>query len=289
MKQALFFLSLLPSLAFGKLLIMTYQCSYPEFFELQCKALKAFCEDEYDFVMFDDAKNPEYSKAYKKLCQKHGATYYRIDPQIHRYAYQKREPEESFNHPAVRNCNVVEYSLRKIGRNHNDLVFLLDGDLVPVKNFSMREWMDGVDLMGIEQSSQTNARFNNVAHYIWIGFVVLDMRTLPEKSLLNFNCGRANGVSVDAGGHMHYYLKKYKKTIRFKRVFTSILHEKDCRKHDHLKPFSSLAMWNIEQLMNGHFLHFRSGSKWDPKSEKYYETKLNKFQSVIEQRIKATN
>ncbi len=36
-----------PSVIFSELLIMTYQCSFPVFFELQCKALKAFCEDEY--------------------------------------------------------------------------------------------------------------------------------------------------------------------------------------------------------------------------------------------------
>ncbi len=88
---------------------------------------------------------------------------------------------------SVRNSNVVQYSLDTFGFNHDDILMLIDSDMFLIKEFDVRSFMQGYDLAGFHKSCCNDTRriqhTEEIPHtvYVWIGLIILDMRSLPCK------------------------------------------------------------------------------------------------------------
>jgi hypothetical protein len=270
-------LILAPIICFSNLLIMTCQCADPVFLELQCKALKAFCKDPYTFAVFDDAKSYQRSASYKKICRKYNALYYRINPAIH-----------SMNDsPSYRNCNTVLYSLHKLGFKHKGPVMLIDGDLAPIKPFSINSYLKRYNFAGVSQQRYSATTPDLAIEYLWIGFVIMKMDELPNRETMQFNCGTIHGVTLDSGGGIYHYLTQNKDTIRLNRIALSYLNSGILNnpKFAHLHP---IAHYNFNCEIfgeNGDFLHFGAGSGWNNPSIEFYNKKLNIFKEFIEKQV----
>ena len=86
-----------------------------EAIEIQNKTFKKFLKDEYEFVVFNDARQKDLQSAIKKTCSKLGIRCVNIPQSIHNQPYLYRLPKEKLNAPAVRNANVVQYALNNLG------------------------------------------------------------------------------------------------------------------------------------------------------------------------------
>ncbi len=279
----------------SKVLLYTYAYNRPDFIEIQHKTFKKFLKDEYEFVVFNDANTLEMVQKIAQTCKKLGIECIRIPQEIHDQPYLKRWPGESYHHPAVRNCNVVQYSLDQYGFNHDDILVLLDSDVFLIKEFDIRNFMHGYDIAGLGQSKAKNKR------YLWIGLVFLNMPKLPNKRELNFNCGKVDGVSVDAGGHSYYYLQKYPQVMTnfFGGIHVTHLKCDRCQKNkvmlckhntqklkkcgfvDHEIQFIQTGIHNAEFFLNNSFLHYRGGTNWDCKSSEYHRIKTHLLNNFI--------
>ena len=181
-------------------LIFTYSYNRPDFIEIQYKTFKKFLKDDYEFIVFNDARESTMEERINAMCRKYGIHCIRIPQSIHNKPYLQRWPGESFNAPAVRNSNVVMYSLDQVGFVHKGIVALLDSDMFLIKDFSIKEeYMKNYNLAGLEQQRGTIS-------YLWIGLAFLDMNTMPNHRSINFNCGRVGNTPVDAGGQTYNYL-----------------------------------------------------------------------------------
>lgn len=282
----------LPIFIGARVLIFTYSYNRPDFIEIQYKTFKKFLKDEYEFIVFNDACDEPIEHAINHLCQRYNIRCVRIPQEIHDRPYLQRWPGESYHHPAVRNCNVVQYSLDTIGFNHDDIVALFDSDLFLVKDFSIKEFMRSFDIAGVAQSRPN-------VDYLWIGLVFLDMKSLPNKSTINFNCGKIGDIPVDAGGHTHYYLKNnnvrcnYMNHQLFDNYRCEIcnIHNKKCfHNTDHLismgfkQSFIDLIQSgvNMEHFVDDHFLHYRAGTNWDYQSVNFHENKTKELLNFLE-------
>jgi hypothetical protein len=256
---------------------MTCQCADPVFLELQCKALKAFCKDPYTFAVFDDAKSEQRSVSYRKICRKYKALYYRVNPDIH-----VKDSDAS-----KRNCNTVLYSLHKLGFKHNGTLMLIDGDLAPVKPFSINSYLKGYNFAGLSQERASKTIPNVSIEYLWIGFVIMKMDELPNRQTMHFNCGPVNGVNLDSGGGIYHYLTQNKDAIKLNKVVRRYLNSSILNnpKLAHLHPIAH-HNFNCEIFgEEGDFLHFGAASGWNNPSIDFYNQKLRVFKGFIEEQI----
>ncbi len=91
-----------------------------------------------------------------------------------------------------------------LGFDHDDVVVMVDSDMFLVRPFSIVDCLKGYDLVGVRQTREVA---DGVITYVAPGLIFMDMRTLPNKRMINFEAGWIKGASADVGGHMYYYLK----------------------------------------------------------------------------------
>src|SRR5690348_14973933 len=111
MKKVLLILLCCTGFLRAQVMIFTYAFNRPDFIEIQHKTFQKFVQDEYTFIVFNDANNEQMARAINETCQKLNIVPIRIPQDIHQRAYLNRWPGEIFNHPTIRNVNAVMYSL----------------------------------------------------------------------------------------------------------------------------------------------------------------------------------
>src|SRR6185437_2029527 len=167
-----------------------------------------------------------------------------------------------------------------------------DSDMFLVQPFSIKDFLGGYEMAGIPQGYSKN---KIEIQYLWIGISFLDMARLPEKELINFNCGLIEGVPVDAGGYTYHYIQKHPE-LRL-RLFGA-LHSDNifcsaCRLSpplsNHNRDFYPQGLddeqinllrsgsFNVEFICNGAFFHYRGGTNWDHQTNAFHEKKTHLF------------
>jgi hypothetical protein len=283
----------------AKVLIFTYAYNRPDFVEIQHKTFKKFLTDDYEFIVFSDARSQDMKNSIKAICTQYGLKCIQIPQEIHDRPYLQRWPGEDYNHPTVRNVNVVQYSLDLLGFNHNDILILLDSDAFLVKKFSFREFLNGYDMGG--RALGINSRIGSGdIQYLWHGLAFLNMGTMPNKRTLNFNCGKVEGRPVDAGGHSYYYLK-HNPQVRVHYIDHNFSDELRCNicirinapycthntgelrkaEFDEFQINFLQSAHDVEFFCNNSFLHYRCGSNWDYKSQQYHNQKTEALQRYL--------
>lgn len=277
-------------------LIFTHAFNRPDFIEIQYKTFKKFFLDDYEFVVFNDAIDPHFKQLIEEMCNKYGIRCIRIPQEIHELPYLPRTAGEEYQNPSCRASNAIQYSLDTLVFDHDDIAIMIDSDMFFVKPFNAHEYLQGYSLSGVKQG---------IKHvtFLFTGLIFFDMRTLPNKRTMNFNCGMVDGLRFDGGGHVHYYLKNNPEVkIRYIKNYysgrlqcdpcnnenrsgcshnSSILQEIDFDKNQ-------IAFLqtdnNLEFLLDNTILHYRSASNWNNKDALYHQRKtenLNRYLATI--------
>jgi hypothetical protein len=275
-------ISLLTLLLFNiceaKVLIITHAYNRPEFIEIQHQTFKKFLQDDYTFVVFNDATSPELCEKIQTSCTRLSIPCIKIPQEIHDRPYLHRRKGENYHHPSVRTANVVQYSLDVLGFEHDGLVAIVDSDLFLIRPLSLTKLMEGYDLAGVPQK-------RGPIDYIWNGIVFFNMNTLPERHTLNFNCGKVKGHAVDTAGHTYDYLHAHPniKLLHLDTTYIGDDHAISPREKELAEVASFLEKKpnNVEFFADYAFLHYRSGANWDRKSDDYHQTKKALLSSLI--------
>jgi hypothetical protein len=274
----------------AKVLIFTYSYNRPDFIEIQHKTFQKFLLDAYEFIVFNDAIDENVRIAIENMCNTYAIPCIRIPQEIHDSNYS----------PSARNCDVVKYSLEKMGFHHNDILVLIDSDMFLIKEFSIRNYLAGFELAGVEQ-------IKSHINYLWIGIVFLNMATMPNKTTINFDCGQIENINTDSGGHTYNYLKnnpwarvRYFNTIYYAKDFycdsCKINNEPLCihtipqmQALGFSLPLIKLCQQNCNSIMeiflDSTFLHYRAGSNWMGESNEYHQNKTKLLNTFINELI----
>lgn len=241
--------------------------------------------DDYEFIVFNDGSSEHDARAIAAICASLGIRCIRIPQEIHDRPYLFRLAREGWHSPCVRCANVVQYSLNEYGFKHDDLVMIIDSDMFLIKDFCVRDFLQGCALAGLDQE---RAGY----HYLWNGLVFMDVKRLPEKETLNFNCGELFGVPVDVGGQTYYYMRAHPEVkVRYfdeinlidlrcqacqseplhgsaGRIFQRICtHNAPLLERRSFDPatisFIQQNIYNSQFLVDNSFFHYRSGTNWD--------------------------
>lgn len=282
----IFFSLCIPTLSASKIIIFTQSYNRPDFIEIQYKTFQKFLQDEYEFIVFNDAVDPNIYAEIVRMCEHYNLQCIPMPQELH----------HPCNYPSVRHCSIIKYSLEKIGFNTNDIIAFIDSDLFLIREFNIRECMENIDLAGLE------CHRGHIT-YLWPGLIFLDMRTMPNKNTIAFECAIIDGICTDSGGSTYYYIKN-NPDARVK-YFDKIIYLDDffcqtCKQNNHIvcdhkidsmrdlsfsdpliKMATACQNYSIEVYLQNTFLHYRAGSNWNNDSSDFHKNKTILLKNLI--------
>lgn len=274
----------------SKVLILTQSYNRPDFIEIQYQTLKKFLRDEYEFIVFNDAIDQNIYDQIVQVCGKHDIQCIPMPQELH----------HPCNYPSVRHCSIIKYTLETIGFKADDIIAFLDSDLFLIREFSIRECMENFDIAGLEA-------YREHVKYLWPGLIFLDMRTMPNKETIRFECAMIDGICTDSGGSTHYYIKNNPEArIKYfdKIVYPDNFFCEDCVQNNYsicnhnvtkmrelsfsdplITLCTSCRNYSMEIYLQNTFLHYRAGSNWTNDSNDFHERKTTLLKNLIRELV----
>ena len=260
--------------------IITAVVNNPIFIEIQYYTLKKYFQGEYEFIVFNDAKDfPDFTNGnditiktqIQNICGKLNIKCINIPNENHKLNMV----------PSVRTADSMNFILQ-YQINNPDKYLLLDSDMFLIDYFNINKYSN-YDCAIVLQS-----RNNYEINYFWNGIYYFDITKMNNLDLLNWNCCE----NCDTGGMMQTWLKKQMVNIPIPntdiiRWTNNSFHTNDIYFIKHLWSGS----WDINELSNNlkhnvnlihflnndvrnvngkffceiyddSFLHYRAGGNW---------------------------
>jgi len=193
--------------------IVTAVVNSPMFIEMQYYTLKKYVKGDYEFIVFNDAKDfadfsnfndPTLRGQITDMCKKLNIPCINIPNDHHRM----------MRCASTRTGEAMNYILG-FQRNYPDKYLLLDSDMFLVDYFDVHKY-DDYECMIVPQYRK-NGNGSDI-HYIWNGLFYFDTTKLRNMELMNW----ALVQYTDTGGMMHEWLSKQpKETIYVLRHLSS--------------------------------------------------------------------
>ncbi len=236
-----------------EVLIITHSYNRPDFIKLQAKAFRTFLEDDYRFVVFNDACDHNISSQISNVCKELEIECVRIPQRIHDLPYLPITPGPH-NQNNRRHVNCIQYSLDKLGFNHKGIVVILDSDMFLIRPFSIEKYMADHDIAALIRRSPLGEPPRCFYFCPVLSFFRMD--TLPNVRSMNFNCGMINGTIVDSGGYIHYYWVE-NPNIKVKQI--NVLYSHELYLADtHINKQADTSISQAEKIICYQFLGFKN-------------------------------
>ncbi len=215
----------------AKIRVLTFYYNKPEFIELQIRCLDKFLTEDYEFIVFNDAREPKNIEDIQKTCEKYQVKCIRYEQDWHEqdplndYLLPLIRSKNVYSHlshlqaahvvsleackhliaqqPSIRHAHVMQYALDHYGYDHNDIVIIMDGDAFLIRQFNLRAMMKKADIVGIKRITEVEK-----CEYVWVPFLALNMPILPNKQDLRFHADVINNKLEDTGSHSFFYFKR---------------------------------------------------------------------------------
>jgi hypothetical protein len=178
---------------------------------------------------------------------------------------------------------------------------VIDSDMILIRPFNFEKYMADKDIAAFIKGSGANVG------YLCPALSIFKMNELPEPHSMNFNCGIADGQSVDSGGWTHYYLKKYRHQLKLVGVSYLPSHRLWLGNHDvnipvdhsipdHIKiaKYQQLGLNEkeicfmlkkpdtFEFFLDNCFLHYHGATNYSHQPASYHARKLQIFREFIQ-------
>ncbi|NGX36954.1 MAG: hypothetical protein K1000chlam2_00100 [Chlamydiae bacterium] len=286
-KFLILFVLLLTSQAFAKIRFLTFHCNRPDFIEMQFKTLEKFLHNDYELIVFNDARTLQLEEEIREMCEKYGIQCIRYEQEwhvttplndefiqllndpslIHSHIHLKgcTNTKDFASHGSFRHSHVIQYAMDNFGYDHDDIVVIFDGDIFPIRHFDLRELLKNYDIIGLQRAI-TEEKID----YLWVPFIAFNIQNLPNKYDLRFHPDLINSFFHDTGAHTYHYLKN-NPNVRVKKYAgqssTSFhnLSPKSMKQHgfnDREIKFTKNLPWPlcVEFHVDHLFLHFGASS-----------------------------
>jgi hypothetical protein len=279
--------------------IVTAVVNNPDFIEIQYYTLKKYFKGDYEFIVFNDAKDfPDFTNdgdvtikiKIEELCKKLNIECINIPNENHKY---KKDASQ-------RTADSMNFIL-KYQKKYSDKYLLLDSDMFLIDYFDINRYL-GYDCAIVLQS-----RNNFKKHYFWNGLYYFDMNKLKNTELMNWNCCK----DCDTGGMLEEWLKtqmvnkNYPNTdeIRWtdKKFHTEniyfIKHLWSCSWNENEIPNNLKENYNLLDFLKNDirnvdgkyfceiyddvFLHFRAGGNWRGEGLEIHDILTKKLKNVL--------
>src|SRR3989338_8792053 len=270
----------------GKVLIATHVFNETDFIYWQYKTVKTFVKDDYEYVVFNDARDQTFYFQIHEICRQLNIHCIDVPQTIHK------------SHDPSKACaDTLQYILNSTGFDFPGIVMMIDPDMFLIQDLSIEKMLNGYDLAANPQYRTGN---HGIIEYFFPNLIILNMKTLPDKHALNFDLGEIDGVCVDSGGFTHYFLKNHPNLMWI--VFNCLDLYNICQNdyelidnhfveffltHPKLFQQTKEPQYGYNFVMNFSILHFRAGSNWWHMNETTVEDKKRILFDVLEEALSA--
>lgn len=260
--------------------IITAVVNNPEFIEIQYHTLKKYCKNEYQFIVFNDAKGfPDFTNdgditiknKIEEKCKELNIQCINIPNGHHRKSKVASD----------RTADSMNFIL-KYQKQNPDKYLLLDSDMFPIDYFDIEKYSiyDCAIVLQVRDNFKTR--------YFWNGIYYFEIPKIKDIQLMNWDRCR----NCDTGGMMQKWLKNnlsekpfpesselvlsnkkfYYKNIYFIKHYSSCSWGKEeipesIKDNEKLVNFLVNDSRNINskffcEIYDNIFLHYRAGGNW---------------------------
>lgn len=199
------------------------------YLQKQIDLFRKYLVGEYDIIVADNSSDQLVSGIIANICEYNGVVYEKLDIGKHS--------------PSVSHAKAIEYIQSQYYSSYSKIGFF-DHDIFPVMQFTYEELLNSQPIAGVYQDRQ-----NGAYKYMWPGCLIYDTRLVDLKSLKYMPC-TVNGVGLDTGGELYYYLLTLDNP--------SYLIE------EHIKnPYWKKTPYDFYSFIGSKFMHFINGSNWN--------------------------
>lgn len=261
--------------------VVTSVVNNPIFIQIQFYTLKKYMKCDYEFIVFNDAKDfPDNSNGnditikdtIQKLCYKLGIKCINI-PNKHHISLKE------CSHRAADSMNfILNYQ-----KNNPDKYLVLDSDMFLI------DYFDISDYENYDCSIVLQTRFEDKYYYFWNGIYYFDISKIKNISLMNWNlyphCDTGgmmfnwmktqNKIESSSDNKVFYnddiYLIKYLKSLTWdeSNIPENIKSNKKLVEFIKNDPRNENNKFYSE-IYDNKFLHYRAGSNWEKRDMKLH-------------------
>jgi len=254
--------------------IFTFAVNHPEFLRLQMRSFQRYLEEDFEFVIFNNAlfdyMNGNNAQSILMEGQSIGATVIDVEKDqgiIDRCQEMEKSCSIFNRNGQYSNANVAHaYALcwawEKFISEEKGPIAILDSDIFLIEPTKLTEAIQYEGRCIIDGRTHRDGR---VFRYMWPTLFLADMARLPNPKTLSWWCGQIEGVPVDVGGQTHHYLKAHPEIIIEGINREHFSDSESCEFHP--------ANYDEFYLNGATILHYRCGSNWDQRSREYHEKK----------------
>jgi hypothetical protein len=277
--------------------IVTSVVNNTDFIEIQYYTLKKYCKGEFEFIVFNDAKEfPDFTNEgdvsikseIEKICRQLNVLCINVPNDHHR----------EMQCAAARCADAMNFILNYQKQNP-DKYLILDSDMFVINEFDVEKYNDYNCAIVLQQRGNI--------FYFWNGIYYFDFGKMSEIELLNWN----PTPNCDVGGMMQEWLRKQLKDTNFpdtitirntnttyvinqiyliRHLWSSTWNEDECP--EKLKNNSKLIEFLKNdprnennnffcELYDNTFLHYRAGGNWRREGMEFHKTHTKKLKDVL--------
>lgn len=229
----------------SSLYIVTVAYNHAKLIEKQIELVKRYGKDEnYRHVIVDNTPKGSVRNQIKSICEREGVDYVRVPLYIDKLI-SHRLFGNGLSHGAALNWMFYHVLMP----NKPELFALLDHDVLPLKEFSLKEKLGSRDFYGVERNMGSG-------WYLWPGWCIYKYDVV-EKCKPNFLPVFVDGVYLDSGGgnYEHLFCHYSLNDIVFTDVVTKRV-KKTTGLHKHVDIYHGDCL----QYIDHRWLHIINGS-----------------------------
>jgi hypothetical protein len=246
--------------------VVTSVVNNPLFIQIQYHTLKKYMKCDYEFIVFNDAKDfSDYSnggdimirQTITMLCDKLNIKCIEIPNRQHKV----------IKLASIRTANAMNYML-KYQIDNPDVYLVLDSDMFLIDYFDINDYTNYAGSFVLQ------TRQNGLIKYFWNGLCIMDITKMKNLNRFNWNCY----VGCDTGGMTQFWLETQNKSD-----FLFMKHLSSCNwtiedlpkniKNEKIITFLKNDSRNVDgnffcEIYDNKFLHYRAGGNWENKNMK---------------------
>lgn len=269
--------------------VVTSVVNNPLFIHIQFHTLRRYLKNDYEFIVFNDAKDfPDFTnggslkirKIIENTCNHLGIQCINI-PNDHHKEFSRYD-----GCAGKAACLRTEDSLRFILQyqiDNPDLYLGLDSDMFLINDFDINRYA--------AYSAAIVPQYRNIkqeVNYFWNGFYYFDFNRIKNIDLLNWD--GIPELSCDSGGMMKDWLALQDKQDLFevKHLISNTWDKNDAPNWmiPELLDFLESDQRNQNnkffcELYDGAFLHYRAGGNWNGEGFDFHILQANKLKEVL--------
>jgi hypothetical protein len=262
--------------------IVTSVVNNPIFIELQYHSLKKFVRGDYEFIIFNDAKNfPDFTNGgntnirydIEKTCEKLNIRCINISNDAH-----------TINKDACQRCGDAMNYMLEYQRNNPDCYLGIDSDMFLINYFNTNRYEE------YNAAIVPQYRFKDIDYnYFWNGLYYLNINNISNNRILNWS--PIIGI-CDVGGMMKDWLsiQDDKKIYKINHLWSLMWNENNLpnfiKNDGNLINFFKTDPRNKNnkfycEIYDELFLHYRAGGNWNNEGINFHFNLSNKLKECL--------